>query len=158
MPIYPIVDLVAMDAQPVNASKRLVEQYQFVTMTSETENPPLDNKDSFGVAQAEWRNTIAFTNAILIGVVVIFGSFAIVWRWVMYPGVALTPLFQLCAVFWAYSMLRLLALAYVAVFLGPFEPRIVFSTYTGLAMLGILAIREAIQAHKSFQFIRHKNA
>jgi hypothetical protein len=127
-------------------------------MTSVTENPPLDKNDNFGVVQAEWRNTFAFTYAVLIGVAVIFGSFAIVWRWVMYPGVALTPLYQLCSVFWVYSLLRLIALAYVAVFLGPFEPRIVFSTYTGLTMLGILAIREAIQAHKSFQLLRYKNA
>ena len=158
MLIYPIADIVAMDAQSVNASKRLVEQYQYVTMTSVTENPRIDSNNNFGALQADWRNTLSFTDAILIGIAVIFGSFAIVWRWVMYPGVALTPLYQLCAVFWAYSLLRLLALAYVAVFLGPFEPRIVFSTYTGFGMLGILAIRDSIQAHKSFQLIRHKNA
>jgi hypothetical protein len=158
MLIYPVVDLVGMDAQPVNAAKRLVEQYQYVTMTSVTENPTLDNNLSFGSLQAKWRDTLAFADTVLIGIAVIFGSFAIVWRWVMYPGVALTPLYQLCAVFWAYSLLRLLALAYVAVFLGPFEPRIVFSTYTGFGLLGILAIWDSIQAHKKFQFIRYKNA
>ena len=158
MLIYPIVDVVAMDAQPVNAAKRLVEQYQYVTMTSVTENPPLDNNFSFGSLQAKWRDNLALVGAILIGIAVILGSFAIVWRWVMYPGVALSPLYQLCAIFWAYSFLRLLALSYVAVFFGPFEPRIVFSTYTGLGMLGILAIWDSIQAHKKFQFIRYRNA
>ena len=158
MLVYPVVDAVTTDAQPVNAAKRLVEQYQYVTMTSVTENPTLDINLSFGSLQAKWRDTLAFADAVLIGVAVIFGSFAIAWRWVMYPGVALTPLYQLCAVFWAYSLLRLLALAYVAVFLGPFEPRIVFSTYTGFGMLGILAIWDSIQAHKKFQFIRYRNA
>ena len=158
MLIYPKVETVAMDAQSVNAAKGLVEKYQFVTLTSVTENPSPDSNFSFGAWQAEWRNALGFADAVLIGIAVIFGSFAIVWRWVMYPGVALTPLYQLCVVFWAYSLLRLLALAYVAVFLGPFEPRIVFSTYTGFGMLGILAIWDSIQAHKNFQFIRYRNA
>jgi len=158
MLIYPIVEIVSIDSQPVNAAKRLVEQYQYVTLTSVTDNPTLGNSVSFGALQAEWRSHIAFTDAFLIGIAVIFGSFAILWRWVMYPGVALTPLYQLCVVFWAYSLLRLLTLAYVAVFLGPFEPRIVFSTYTGCGILGILAIWDSIQARKNFQFIRYKNA
>jgi hypothetical protein len=158
MLIYPTVDTVAMDAQPVNASKRLVEQYQYVTMTSVTENPPLDNNFSFGTVQAKWRNILSFADAFLIGTALIFGSFAIVWRWVMYPGVALTSLYQLCVVFWIYSLIRLLALAYVAVFIGPFEPRIIFSTYTGLGILGILVIWDSIQTHKKFQFIRYRNA
>jgi len=158
MLIYPKVETVAMDAQPVNAAKGLVEKYQFVTLTSVTENPPQESNFSLGAWRAEWRNVLGFADAVLIGIAVIFGSFAIVWRWVMYPGVASTPLYQLCVVFWAYSLLRLLALAYVAVFLGPFEPRIVFSTYTGFGMLGILAIWDSIQAHKKFQIIRYRNA
>ena len=158
MLIYPEVEIVAADAQPVNAAKGLVEKYQYVTLTSVTENPHRSSNFSFSAWQAEWRDKIAFVDAVLIGLTVIFGSVAIVWRWVMYPGVALTPLYQLCVVFGAYSLFRLLALAYFAVFFGPFEPRIVFSTYTGFGMLVILAIWDSIQAHKIFQFIRYRNA
>ena len=158
MLVYPRVETVVVDAQPVNAAKGLVEKYQYVTLTSLTENPPQDSNFSFGARQAEWRGKIAFADEVMIGITVILGSFAIVWRWVMYPGVALTPLYLLCVVFGAYSLLRLLALAYFAVFFGPFEPRIVFSTYAGFSILGILAIWDSIQAHKKFQFIRYRNA
>ena len=158
MLFYPKVELVTWNAQPVNAASSLAGKYQFVTMTSVAANPPIDHKSTVSALQAESRGTLAFIDAIFISITIFFSTLAIVWRWAMYPGVALTPLYQLCAVFWAYSLLRMLALAYVAVFFGRFEPRIVFSTYTGFAILGILAIWDSIQAHKKFQLIRNKNA
>lgn len=160
MLIYPQVELVSANSQPVNAARSLVEKYQYVTMTSVTDNPHLvgNNASDTVPKQAMWRGTLALIDAVVVGMAFVVGTVALVWRWVMYPGVPASPVFKLCVVFWVYSAVRLLALAYVAVFLGPFEPRIVFATYTGLSVLGILAVWDLIQAHKQFQSLRYGHA
>lgn len=158
MLIYPKVSVVSASDQPVNASRDLVERYQHVTMTSVTENPLPDRVTLVGTLQAELRGTFAVMGAFLNGLAVIVGMVTIIWRGIMYPSVPVTPIYLLCLAFFGYSLIRLLALAYVAVFLGPFEPRIVFSTYTGLGLLGVFAVWDSIQARKKFQFLRYKYA
>lgn len=60
------------------------------------------------------------------------------------------------SVFFGYSILRLLALTYVATFLGPFEPRIIFSTYTTALLFCPILIAEAVRLH--MLSIRHRRA
>jgi hypothetical protein len=157
MLLFPPLNLVPNDAQAVNAARSLVQTYHQVTMTSVTENPVPGGNESaptFGATLAEWRGTAAFFDGLVLAVAVIVATGAVVWRWTMYPGVPMSPLYCLCLVFWIYSAVRLLALAYVAVWFGPYESRIVFSTYTGFSILSFLAIWECRESAKQFRLMR----
>ncbi|PHM21775.1 MAG: hypothetical protein CK604_05280 [Curvibacter sp. PD_MW3] len=163
MLVFPSVELLTEDTQSVGAARSLVEMYQQVTLSD------IPNPDGSAVNAARnwwpvasellrWRGNLALCNAIVLVAVIVGASAALVWRWGMYPGVPVTPLFVLCVIFWAYSLARLLALAYVAVFIGPFESRMVFSTYTALSLLSLLAIAECVQAAKIFKLMESRNA
>jgi hypothetical protein len=155
MATFPVVDIISNDDMPVNAARSLVEIYQQVTMTNVTQNPkPGDVPSEISKLQSQLRTTIASFVFHFNGLIILLGSIALVWRIVMYPGIKVGPLHMICAVFWTYSFVRLLALAYVAVFFGPFEPRIIFSTYTGLGVLSIFAIWEFIQARNKYYLLR----
>lgn len=151
MTIYPSVDVVTSDDMPVNAARSLIKIYQQVTMTSVIENAKPDGLLSkFSKLQSQFRTSIAILVLHLNGIFILLGSTALIWRLVMYPNIKVGPLYLICAVFWAYSVIRLLALAYVSVFFGPFEGRIIFSTYVALSVLSIFAIWDSIQARKNF--------
>jgi hypothetical protein len=151
MATYPSVRVITRDDMPVNAARSLVEIYQQVTMTHVTQNPkPDDAQSEISKLQSQWRTTIAYIALHFNGLIILLGSTALIWRQVMYPSVKVGLLYVICAVFWTYSLIRLLALAYVSVFFGPFEPRMVFSIYTGLVMLSIFAIWDLVQARKEY--------
>lgn len=57
-------------------------------------------------------------------------------------------LLWIVTVFFGYSLVRLLALTYVATFLGPFEPRIIFSTYTTALLFCPIVIVEAVRLYR----------
>jgi hypothetical protein len=155
MTTYPAVDVIASDVMPVNAARSLVEIYQQVTMTHVTQNPkPSDAQREISKLQSQWRITIAPFIFHFNGLIILLGSTALVWRLVMYPSVKVGPLYIICAVFWTYSFVRLLALAYVAVFFGPFEPRMIFSSHIGLGVLSIFAIWDLFQARKKYYLRR----
>ena len=155
MTTYPAMAVISNDDMPVNAARSLVEIYQQVTMTNVTQNPkPEDISSEISKLQSQWRAIIAFFVFHFNGLIILLGSIAIVWRLVMYPSIKVGPLYMICAVFWTYSFVRLLALAYVAVFFGPFEPRMIFSTHIGLGVLGIFAIWDLFQARKKYYLRR----
>jgi hypothetical protein len=155
MATYPAVDIISNDDMPVNAARSLVEIYQQVTMTNVTQNPkPGDAPSEINKLQSQLRTTIALFVFHFNGLIILLGSIALVWRLVMYPSIKVGPLYMICAVFWTYSFVRLLALAYVAVFFGPFEPRMIFSTHTGLGVLSIFAIWDLFQARKKYYLRR----
>ena len=156
MSIYPSVDVISSDDMPVNAARRLVEIYQQVTMTSVTENAQPDALASkFSKLRSQLRSLIANLVMHFNGLAILLGSVALIWRLIMYPNVKVGPLYLICAVFWTYSIIRLLALTYVAVFFGPFEPRMIFSTHITLGVLSIFVIWDSIQTRKKFYLIRH---
>ena len=124
-------------------------------MTNVTQNPkPSDAQREISKLQSQWRTTIAPFIFHFNGLIILLGSTALVWRLVMYPSVKVGPLYIICAVFWTYSFVRLLALAYVAVFFGPFEPRMIFSSNIGLGVLSIFAIWDLFQARKKYYLRR----
>lgn len=153
--LLPSVEVISHDAQPVNGAKSLVSVYQQITMTSVTENSSFDrgnmNGMTWGVVLAEWRATIGFISGLMIMVTMPLATVALLWRWTMYPNVPISPIFLLCSIFWIYSIFRILALAYVAVFFGPYEPRIIFSTYTGSIILSFLALWDWREARRKFR-------
>jgi hypothetical protein len=161
MLVFPKVELVAAPSGPPAAAASLVQMYQRVTMTSVAarEQVPvatsaLADETDAGSVLADWRAQLSFGDGVFIAFAMLAATAALVWRWAMYPGVAVTPLYALCLVFWAYSLARLMALSYVAVFFGPFEPRIVFSTCTAMGILSVLALVESVQAGKTFKLLR----
>lgn len=155
MAFYPSVEVISSDDMSINAASSLVEIYQQVTMTSVTHNPKLNNVPSeINHFQSQFRTTISSLIFHINGLVIFLGSIALIWRLVMYPNIKFGPLYTICAAFWIYSFVRLLALAYVALFFGPFEPRMIFSTYTGLGMLGFFVIWDLIQARNKYYLRR----
>jgi hypothetical protein len=153
--LLPSIEVISHDAQPVNGAKGLVSVYQQITMTSVTENSTFDHENINGMVLgrvlSEWRATIGFISGLVITAVIILASIALLWRWAMYPNVPLSPIFLLCSIFWIYSIFRILALAYVAVFFGPYESRIIFSTYTGLIILSFLALWDWAVSRQKFR-------
>lgn len=160
MLISPNIELVSADSQTITAARVLIMKYQIVTMTNFIENRFLSDKntDTLVTAQEGWRRSLALIDAFVIAVVIVLGSIALIWRWMMYPGVPASPVVNLCVVFWVYSVFKLLALSYVAVFFGPFESRIVFASHIGLSVLGIFVISDTIQAHHKFHSMRYFRA
>lgn len=151
MAFYPSVDVISSNDMPVNAARSLVEIYQHVTMTSVTHNPKLNNMPSeISNLQAQWRTIISFFIFHINGLVIFLGSIALIWRLAMYPSIKIGPLYIICAAFWIYSFVRLLALAYVALFFGPLEPRMIFSIHTGLGVLSIFVMWDLIQVRKKY--------
>jgi len=152
--LYPDIEIISEGDLPVNAASSLVDIYRQVTMTnvimnSESEVVAATN----GGPQTELRKFIAPIIAILNLFLMPFGAFALIWRWIMYPTVHPSPLFLLCSITWIYVVIRLLALTYLAVYFGPYESRIIFSSYTALGVLSFLAIWDANKARKEFKLI-----
>lgn len=149
MTLYPPVNLISEGDRPILAASGLVKKFQLVTMTAVTENALVELPQTM-VERLRFviRDWIAISMIFLNTVLFTLSTIALILRWVAYPRAPLTSIVVLCTVFWLYSAIRLMALAYVAVFLGPFEPRIIFSTYTGLQLLSIFAIWDMFQARK----------
>jgi hypothetical protein len=155
MATYPAVDVISNDDMPVNAAGSLVEIYQQVTMTSVKHNAkPGEAPSEIRKLKSQLRTTIAPFILHFNRLIILLGSIALVWRLVMYPSIKVSPLYMICAVFWAYSFIRLFALAYVAVFFGPFDPRMIFSTHTGLAVMSIFVLWDLFHARKKYLLIR----
>jgi hypothetical protein len=60
-----------------------------------------------------------------------------------------TPLFFVAAIFLSYTVVRLAALAYVAVFFGHFDERLVFATHSFLLLIGPFVIADAFAAMRA---------
>lgn len=135
-----------------NVSLTLGRVFQAITMTNQFDgaaqtsviNSPeralyVSPLSSWRVPLSQW---LRFFGAVLI----VGGLVALVIRWTWYPSVPETELLWIVTLFLGFSALRLAALSYVAVFLGPFDSRIVFVTYTGALLCSFLAIAEVFRA------------
>ena len=159
MLLYPDVNVVSEGDLPVNAASSLVDIYRQVTMTHVTINSELEvGVPTNGGAQTELRKFIAPIIAILNLFLIPLGALALIWRLVMYPTINPSPLFLLCSITWIYIVIRLLVLAYLAVYFGPYESRIIFSSYTTLGVVSFLAIWDANKAHKELKLIEKIHA
>lgn len=154
MVLYPPVDIILGDDMPVNAARNIVEIYQYVTMTSVTDNLQHNNNTSENSKlQTQSRLLITFFTFQINRILILLGSIALIWRVVMYPNIKVSPLYMICALFWTYSFLWILALAYVALFFGSFEARMIFPIYTGLGVLSIFIIWDLIQSRRKYNLI-----
>ena len=105
----------------------------------------------------QWRWKLMEPHLAVAAMVLVLSLIALFYCWtaerVHPPGVLL----WMVTLFFAYSALRLLALAYVATFIGPFDPRIVFSTYTAALLFCPAAIAEAIRLRRRATHGRRAN-
>ncbi len=120
---------------------------QTVTMDVSETKMQLGLKTAPLVADAfvGWRWAMMAPHLVIAAMVLVLGLLALFYCWTA-PGVhPPSVLLWVVTVFFAYSAARLLALTYVATFFGPFDPRIIFSTYTTALIFCPVAVAEAVR-------------
>lgn len=92
-----------------------------------------------------WRWAMMTPHLVIASMVLVLGLLALFYCWAAPAVHPPSVLLWVVTVFFAYSAARLLALTYVATFFGPFDPRIIFSTYTAALIFCPVAIAEAVR-------------
>jgi hypothetical protein len=134
-----------------NVSLNLGRMFQAVTMTSYLYTPEQKTLDTlvrrpyrsaFADLRKPWENIFRPIAALLI----VIGAFALICRWTLYPNVAESPLLLIATLFFAFALFRITVLAYIAVFMGHYEPRIAFPTHSGAILMAPVAIFDLVRA------------
>jgi hypothetical protein len=126
--------------------------FQAITMTSQFDSAAQTSvinspeRAQYVSPLSSWRAPLSRWLRVLGAVLIVVGCVALVIRWIWYPNAPETALLWIVTLFLAFSALRLAALSYVAVFMGPFDSRMVFVTYTGALLCSVLAIAEVFRA------------
>lgn len=109
----------------------LGRKFEAVTMTdyAEAEPGPADAKEASG-SLALWRKYLAAGYQVVALFLLIAGVTALALRLWISDRMPLDPVARVAVVVGIYLLARLAILSYVTVFMGPLEPRFVFSTYT----------------------------
>lgn len=92
-----------------------------------------------------WRWAMMTPHLVIASMVLVLGVLALFYCWAAPTVHPPSVLLWVVTVFFAYSTARLLALTYVATYFGPFDPRIIFSTYTAALIFCPVAIAEAVR-------------
>jgi hypothetical protein len=155
MLIFPKVDIVIDNSNAWNASADLVNMYHEVTMMPKDKQLEIDRSEESYIESLipMSRQILAFFGGIFSALLITGGTIALLWTWVMYPNIKATSLYYFFCIIWIYSIIRISALAYVAVFLGPFDTRIIFSTYTALTLLSPFALWECYRAKIKYNLL-----
>jgi len=143
-----------------NVPRRLAKKFQSVTMTDHADT--LEGVDLLRLPEARlyvspfagWRAPIAQFYQPVAWLLIVVAALALVWRWTWFPDAVESPVFWIGAVFFGFALLRLAALAYVAVFLGPFDSRIFFATYSAALILAPAVIADAYAEWRSVKSFR----
>jgi hypothetical protein len=136
--LYPKSAISRQPRPPYNASPEVIEMYYAVTMT--------DRIEGYSTPLSGLRVPLVRIGRVLGGLLILISAVALVCRWVLYPNAPAGPVSRIATIFWTYSLVRMAALGYVAVFLGPFDSRIMFTTYTAALLLSPFVIADAVQA------------
>jgi hypothetical protein len=73
---------------------------------------------------------------------------ALAWCWLLPGTPAPGAVLWIATVLQVYAVLRLMALAYISVFLGPFDSRMVLSTYVIGSIVAPLLVVEALRVRR----------
>lgn len=92
---------------------------------------------------ASWRKNIAFAYQPIVLVLLLLSGPAFGYVWMKTSWREAGPFLWITTVFVALTSIRIAALAYGAVFFGPFTSRLAFSTYAIAVMLAPLILIEA---------------
>jgi hypothetical protein len=154
MLLIPKLDFVKSNENALNASGDIIKVYSTVLMMPVLLTARELSEES---RLSLLRELLGMSGGVISFLIIISGLAMLIWRLVMYPIIKLDPIYYVLVLFLIYSILRIIALSYVAVFLGPYESRIIFSTYTGLLLICPLFIWECIQARISYNlFLKGK--
>ena len=152
MTLSPNPNTIAEPPLTYNVSLALGRVFQAITMTSgfdsaaQTSVTDSPERAPYTSPLSSWRVPLSHWLRVLGAVLIVGGIIAVVIRWVWYPNAPETELLWIVTLFLAFSALRLAALSYVTVFMGPFEPRMVFVTYAGALLCSPIAIAEVFRA------------
>ncbi len=92
---------------------------------------------------AAWRVEIHGAYRVAGGLVIALSWIALAYCWLVAAPAQVSGLLRLATIFHLYAFVRLMALAYVATFLGPFDSRMVMSTYLLSLLMAIPLLAEA---------------
>ena len=147
MVIFPELNFYVSEQNHLNVSESLLYKYEYVTLSKlfsiENYSKALINDEIF-------IKTSLDILSIFYGILISLGIIASILRYFYYPGYHITSTFLVCVIFIFYCIIRLFALSYIAVFMGPFETRIIYSMNTCLSMLCIFVIIDCFNARKFY--------
>ena len=154
MVLVPRPNTVTEPPSRFNVSPELGRIYQAVTMTDnfDAEREARLAEDGARLYQnplAPLRAAIALPLQLLAALLLAASLLALVYRWLRCRILPPDAFLWLATVWYAFAAVRLAALAYIATFFGPFDARVLFSTYTVGLILAPLLLIEALRARRA---------
>jgi len=124
---------------------------QFVTMTHDFDTALQITGDKSAVPRytsplASSRHAIGNVYRFLAPVLTLLVAAGFALRLSLWRKVPPDPLALIIAVFIGYTLLRLSALAYAAVYFGHFDERLTYATHSFLLLIGPFVIHDAVRA------------
>jgi hypothetical protein len=151
MLLIPLPDGLGGPGTDRNTYPELRRVAQTVTMDVTDTKTQLGSKPAAAPLVADafvgWRWAMLTPYLVIAAIVLALGLPALFYCWTAPAVHPPSVLLWVVTVFFAYSAARLLALTYVATFFGPFDPRIIFSTYTAALIFCSATIAEAVRLH-----------
>lgn len=148
MALFPQVTLVTVPPARFNVPVELGRMYQAVLMVDyfdalrETTYADTGGR-LLGSPLAGLRSTLHGAYRVAGGVVIALSWIALAYCWLVVAPARVSGALRLATIFHLYAFVRLMALAYVATFLGPFDSRMVMSTYVISLFMAIPLLAEA---------------
>ncbi len=160
MLLIPLPDGLGGPGTDRNPRPELRRMAQTVTMDVTDTKVQLGSKRASAPLVADafvgWRSAMLTPHLVIAAIVLVLGLPALLYCWTAPAVHPPSVLLWVVTVFFAYSATRLLALTYVATYFGPFDPRIIFSTYTAALIFCPATIAEAVRLH--FLAVRGRGA
>lgn len=106
--------------------------------------------ENYGPILSKIRISIVSVMRLLILPLLIFCIFLLLLKPAIFPGFCLTPIYVVAISYLFYCLLRLIVLAYVAIYMGGYEDRMFFSTYVGLLSLSACIIYDWFSSKRNY--------
>ena len=150
MALLPEVTSIEKPPARFNVAVELGRQYQAVAMVDYFDS--LRETSLADESGRLFRNPLAPLRVALVGpyqvtmaILLVCSIFALAYCWLVPDVPRASATLWFVTVLFVYSVLRLMALAYVSTFLGPFDSRMVLSTYVLSSFVAPLSIVEALR-------------
>lgn len=156
MALVPQPNTISEPAVRFKVSTELGRMYQAVTMTNgfDALRETSLSDDGGRLAPnplAPLRTTMVVPFQLLAALLLVASLAALVYRWARSGALPPGPLLWIATVFYVFTALRVSALAYVGITLGPFDPRIVISSHVVALVFAPLLMVEAWRAHRAWR-------
>ena len=154
MGVMPAANPVHASPARFNVAPELGRVYQAVTMTDHFDSQ-LETSHAgaggrlFGNPLAGLRPAITLPFQVLAALLLVFSFAALAFRWLRVGAHPPDALLWISTVFYAFILLRVAALAYAATYMGPFDPRVMFSNHIVALMLAPLIFSQAWRVRRA---------